>query len=240
ELDAAIKKIQEELPSSIGQILMQFSDLIGENFEGVSEKFEDLSSAINEIKQGFSEMKMEKELERAQEAELSELIKQTVSEEATTPKEVTTPPIEPKPAVKVKKPAPVEAKPSPKVQKAPPIVEKPVLVKPSIVKKPPIVKPPKPKPVAEPEEEVPEEVLKLFDAISDAVVSNLNANQLAEAMNTARENIIKVFKWHPVLYELASFARRIQKMPPDAPLDTEITSLLVEKVEDWKQRIAGG
>ncbi|NVM02892.1 MAG: hypothetical protein HWN67_11180 [Candidatus Helarchaeota archaeon] len=227
ELSSAIKKITEELPSSIGQILMQFSDLIGENFEGVTEKFEDLSLTINEIKQGVTEMKMEKELELAQDAELSELIKQTVIEETKAPKEVTTPPEEPKPAAKVEKPAPVLEKPTPKIKEKPPVV-----------KKPPIVKPAKPTSATEPTEEVPEEVLLLFEEISNAVVSNVTANELANAMNTARENIIKVFKWHPVLYELASFSRRIQKMP-EGPLDAEITSLLLEKIEDWKNRISG-
>ena len=47
ELISAINKIQEEIPSNIGQSLMQFSDLIGEKIEVIVE-------GVAEIKKNFS------------------------------------------------------------------------------------------------------------------------------------------------------------------------------------------
>lgn len=82
-----------------------------------------------------------------------------------------------------------------------------------------------------------QKVHKIFDGISDAVISKISAKELFDLMNQARDSIIKVYRWHPVLYELASFARRVQKLSEDQPLDNEISTLLIEKINDWKNRI---
>ncbi|MHA1301449.1 MAG: hypothetical protein ACTSO9_18665 [Candidatus Helarchaeota archaeon] len=240
ELTNAIRKMQEDVSASIGQNLMQFSDLI-------VGKVDNLLDLVNEIRQDIQEIKKEKEFEMAQEAELSELIRQTVSEESATettkpstastpaPTVQKTPPIVSTPAPTVQKTPPIVSKPAPTVQKTPPIVSKPA----PTVQKPPIVKPTVQEPSTEPSEIIPEEVPQLFDGISNAVVSNVSARELASIMDNARNQIIKVFRWHPVLYELASFSRRIQKLPGDSPISADISSLLIEKIQDWKKRISG-
>ncbi|MHA1383753.1 MAG: hypothetical protein ACTSR3_08380 [Candidatus Helarchaeota archaeon] len=254
ELTNAIRKMQEDVSASIGQNLMQFSDLI-------VGKVDNLLDLVNEIRQDIQEIKKEKEFEMAQEAELSELIRQTVSEESATeatkpstastpaPTVQKTPPIVSTPAPTVQKTPPIVSKPAPTVQKTPPIVSKPaptvqktppIVSKPApTVQKPPIVKPTVQEPSTEPSEIIPEEVPQLFDGISNAVVSNVSARELASIMDNARNQIIKVFRWHPVLYELASFSRRIQKLPGDSPISADISSLLIEKIQDWKKRISG-
>jgi len=226
ELTNAIRKMQEDVSASIGQNLMQFSDLI-------VGKVDNLLDLVNEIRQDIQEIKKEKEFEMAQEAELSELIRQTVSEESAT--ETTKPSTASTPAPTVQKTPPIVSKPAPTVQKTPPIVSKPA----PTVQKPPIVKPTVQEPSTEPSEIIPEEVPQLFDGISNAVVSNVSARELASIMDNARNQIIKVFRWHPVLYELASFSRRIQKLPGDSPISADISSLLIEKIQDWKKRISG-
>lgn len=232
EMNSGLEKIKQEV-ADIGQNIIKFLAFMGDKVVVLEESISDLSGSIKEIKQDFTELKKEKEMEMAQEAELSELIKQTVTEEVSESEKVKATPKKAKPAPKIKEAAPITPKPAPKIPEKPIVVEKP-----SIVKKPPIVKPAQVEAEVKPAEEIPVEVLQIFDNISNTVVSKVNSTMLAEIMNHARDEIIKVYKWHPVLYELASFSRRIEKMP-EGPLDTEITSLLLEKIEDWKNRISG-
>ncbi len=57
-------------------------------------------------------------------------------------------------------------------------------------------------------------------------------------MEQIRDTIVKIFRWHPALYELATFARRLKKSPEGTGLDAETQSLLIEKVDEWKNRIS--
>jgi len=211
----------------------KFEDLkkyIDDNFKDINniiqKKFDELFSAIDKIFEIITEIKLEKEFEKQQAAELEALIKETVSEESA-------PALESKPIPIVKTPT-VPVKPT---VKKPPIVE-PVIPKP-VVKKPSIIKPVEPKPTVKPAT-VPIEVHQILDGISNAVKSGVSAKELYTIMNNARDSIIKVYKWHPVLYELASFSRRIQKIPESQQLDNEISSLLIDKINDWKMRITEG
>ncbi|MHA1377734.1 MAG: hypothetical protein ACTSRG_05070 [Candidatus Helarchaeota archaeon] len=218
ELSSVINEMQDSFSASIGQNLMQFSDLLGG-------KLDDAINMIEELKKQVDDLKKEKEFEMEQAAELSELIKQSV--------------IEDEPALPSDKAPPIESKPSPPiVPKTTPTVEKtlPIVAKPTVaVQKPPIVKPT----VAPPEisETVPKEVIQLLDGIANAVVSKVPTSELATIMDNTRNEIIKVFRWHPVLYELASFSRRIQKLSTKE-LSADISSLLIEKIQDWKTRIS--
>jgi hypothetical protein len=207
-----INQIQEYFSASLGQSLMQFSDLLGS-------KIDETMDAVKETKALVEELKTEKELEKKQAAELSELIKETVTdagtEETVVKRDVVTPSI--------------TTTPSTVVKETPPPVSEP--------QKPPIVKPTEPE-LATEMEEIPQEVNQIFDGISNAVLSKVSAGELFQKMDDARNSIVKVFRWHPVLYELASFSRRISKLPPDEPFSADVSSLLVEKITDWKTRIA--
>ena len=58
-------------------------------------------------------------------------------------------------------------------------------------------------------------------------------------MEQTRDVIVKIFRWHPALYELATFARRLKKFPEGDALDAETLELLLEKIDEWKNRISG-
>ncbi len=207
-----IDKIQEYFSASLGQSLMQFSDLLGS-------KIDETVDVIKETKALVEELKREKELEKKQAAELSELIKETVTEDAGTEET----------AVKRDLVTPsITTTPSTVVKETPPPVSEP--------QKLPVVKPTEPELAAE-MEEIPQEVNQIFDGISNAVLSKVSAGELFQIMDDARNSIVKVFRWHPVLYELASFSRRISKLPANEPLSVDISSLLIEKITDWKTRI---
>ncbi|MHA1144389.1 MAG: coiled-coil domain-containing protein [Candidatus Helarchaeota archaeon] len=85
--------------------------------------------------------------------------------------------------------------------------------------------------------EVPQEVFDLLDSIKPKI--QLPAQDLARFLEFIRDKIVKVFKFHPALYELGTFARKIKKYPVAAPLDDDIKNLLEDKITEWKKRISG-
>lgn len=225
------------MTEDFNQKLDELKKLIEDSFKNlendINQRFSEVLSAMDRIVEDVSKLKKEKEFEREQAVELSELIKETAMEEKIIPKETISPPIEQKPKSSIEKTPKSKQKPQPPIKE---IVEK--VQKPSKIKqKPAVIKPSQPEEIAEKAEAVPSEVHKIFDGISDAVISKISAKELFDLMNQARDSIIKVYRWHPVLYELASFARRVQKLSEDQPLDNEISTLLIEKINDWKNRI---
>ncbi|HUY00082.1 MAG TPA: hypothetical protein VMV49_11045 [Candidatus Deferrimicrobium sp.] len=78
---------------------------------------------------------------------------------------------------------------------------------------------------------------QLLDSITAKARSGMAAAQLGVEMETIRSQIVEVFEWHPTLFELAAFARRLKQMQPGIPLDPETLQLLIEKIEAWKSRI---
>ena len=80
-------------------------------------------------------------------------------------------------------------------------------------------------------------VIMLFDTILVKAQTGLTAPQLADEMEQIRNQIVEVFEWHPTLFELAAFARRIKKGPANTPIDPQTVQLLIEKIEAWKRRI---
>ncbi len=81
------------------------------------------------------------------------------------------------------------------------------------------------------------QVIMLFDSILVKAQTGMTAPQLAAEMEQIRNQIVEIFEWHPTLFELAAFARRVKRGPANTPIDPTTLQSLIEKVEAWKQRI---
>ena len=55
----------------------------------------------------------------------------------------------------------------------------------------------------------------------------------SKIIENARDTISKSWKWHPILYEVGTFARKLKKYPPGKPPDAEVLSLLMKKMEGF-------
>lgn len=84
---------------------------------------------------------------------------------------------------------------------------------------------------------VPAEVFDLLDSIKPKM--NLPVQDLARFIEFIRDKIVKVFKFHPALYELGTFARKVKKYPSNSLLDADLTNLLNDKINEWKKRLSG-
>lgn len=84
---------------------------------------------------------------------------------------------------------------------------------------------------------VPAEVFDLLDSIKPKM--NLPVQDLARFIEFIRDKIVKVFKFHPALYELGTFARKVKKYPSNSQLDADLTNLLNDKINEWKKRLSG-
>ncbi|NVM53647.1 MAG: hypothetical protein HWN66_08080 [Candidatus Helarchaeota archaeon] len=83
------------------------------------------------------------------------------------------------------------------------------------------------------------EAVQLLDVILEKAKSGIAASQLGQVMEQTKNTIVQIFQWHPTMFELAAFARRLQQFPAGSPIDNETLILLAEKVNAWKQRILG-
>jgi uncharacterized protein YoxC len=222
-LETSLENLKQEIPRSIGQNLLQFSDLIGGKIEDIEDALQNVSgsggaapgySAINSLQNELTEIKVSmKNLQNA-----VQNIKIQVPSSATTPapaKPATPAPTTPTPARTLVSPTPAPAKPTPAPSTTP---------SPS---------------VATPTSGPMTDVFKLLDTIAQKAQSGLSGPQIAGEMEQVRDTIVKIFRWHPALYELATFARRLKKAPAGTAADAATVNLLLEKINEWKNRIAG-
>ncbi|MFX0136968.1 MAG: hypothetical protein ACFFDN_25240 [Candidatus Hodarchaeota archaeon] len=84
---------------------------------------------------------------------------------------------------------------------------------------------------------VPGEVLDLLDSLKSKIETP--AVKFADYMEWVRDEIVRIYKFHPAIYELGTFARKLKKYPQNMKIDPDIIALLFDKIEEWKQRIGG-
>ena len=228
KLQTTIENLKEEIPRSIGQNLMSFTDMIGAKFEDLEEAIKKINipegqtgepSALNALQGDLNSIKSS--LSNLQTAIKG--IKTEIPPSKTPTPAASLPPKTPMPAVSPKstpKPTPKSTpKPTPKSTTS--TTAKPVSTPPPSSSQGPV-----------------SDVFKLLDSIKEKAESNITATQLASEMEQVRDTIVKIFRWHPALYELATFARRLKKFPEGAALDNETKALLLEKIEEWKNRVS--
>ncbi len=80
------------------------------------------------------------------------------------------------------------------------------------------------------------EAIKLLDSIISEINRGLSAPQIGAYMEEVRNKIVEVFQWHPTLFELAAFAKRLSDSPP-GPVDPDNLAMLLDKINAWKKRI---
>ena len=84
---------------------------------------------------------------------------------------------------------------------------------------------------------VPVEVLDLLDSLKSKIETP--AVKFADYMEFVRDEIVRIYKFHPAIYELGTFARKLKKYPQNMKMDPDIIALLFDKIDEWKQRIGG-
>ncbi|MHA1378031.1 MAG: hypothetical protein ACTSRG_06580 [Candidatus Helarchaeota archaeon] len=84
---------------------------------------------------------------------------------------------------------------------------------------------------------VPIEVLDLLDALKTKI--EYPAVKFAALMEQTRDEIVRIYKFHPAIYELGTFARKLKKYPKNMKIDPDVLTLLFDKIEEWKRRIGG-
>ena len=226
-LQAAVDGLKKEIPQAIGQNLMQFADIIGEKIENIEDALKNVSAsgASAPDTSGIASIQNDLNGIKASIQTLQSSIKNIkieMPQAATTPP-VASPPTTPAPA------SPVTPPPAKPLTTSPPVVTSPSKPAPST----------KPAPKTPLTGEGPvAEAIQLLETIKDKAASGITGVALAAEMEQIRDTIVKVFRWHPALYELATFARRLKKIPEGTGLDVENLQLLVEKVEEWKTRIS--
>ncbi len=84
---------------------------------------------------------------------------------------------------------------------------------------------------------VPAEVLDLLDTLKTKI--ELPAVKFAALMEEVRDEIVRIYKFHPAIYELGTFARKLRKYPQNMKIDPDVLTMLFDKIEEWKRRIGG-
>ncbi|MFX1451930.1 MAG: hypothetical protein ACFFCM_13875 [Promethearchaeota archaeon] len=84
---------------------------------------------------------------------------------------------------------------------------------------------------------VPGEVLDLLDSLKTKIETP--AVKFADYMEFVRDEIVRIYKFHPAIYELGTFARKLKKYPQNMKMDPDIIALLFDKINEWKARIGG-
>ncbi|MHA1130726.1 MAG: hypothetical protein ACTSQQ_07950, partial [Candidatus Helarchaeota archaeon] len=83
------------------------------------------------------------------------------------------------------------------------------------------------------------EVIKLLDSIAERAKSGISAAQLGNEMEQIRNKIVEIYQWHPALFELAAFSRRLKASSTETTIDPPILNNLLSQIENWKERILG-
>ncbi len=228
DLAESLENLKQEIPRSIGQNLMSFSDMIGGKIEDIEESVQNLggsggssvdSSLLNTLKGDIDTIK----------STLKDIQKNIQTQKPETPSSST----------------PAQISPSkPPSSPITPTITTPTTSKPAIV--PPST--PVHAPAKITSQQTPSiplsiegplaEVLGLLESIRIKAKSGLSGQDLGTEMEQIRDTIVKVFRWHPALYELATFSRRLKKFPIGQPPDTETLHLLFEKIDEWKNRVS--
>lgn len=182
------------IKSDFNEAFLNFSDLIGKRLEELEEKIQptegmskkseptsiNFQNFINEIKDSIKEVK-----------EMMEYIVKSLKDIKITPIKAIPEAVPiistPKPISKVPKPTPKIPKPFQKIKE----VSEDLL--------PPSKRAPIPFKVGQ---TVPIEVINLLDSLKTRV--EYPAVEFAEAMEQIRDEIVKIYRFHPTLYELGS------------------------------------
>ncbi|MHA1265193.1 MAG: hypothetical protein ACTSRS_08180 [Candidatus Helarchaeota archaeon] len=219
QIQESIENLKNDIPRSLGESLMSFTDMIGAKVEDLEDTLKSSGTtragpsiepqSLDALKKELKEIKTT--LESLQIA-INNLKVQPSPSPPSQPSPITTP------ATSTPKPQPTPPSPIKKTQ--PPPASSP---------------PSQPSPGSG-----LAEVLKLLDSIKDKAKTTPTAYELGTEMEQTRDTIVKIFRWHPALYEFATFARRLKKAPQGTPIDTETQQLLIEKIDDWKNRLSSG
>ncbi|MHA1797034.1 MAG: hypothetical protein ACTSVY_01190 [Candidatus Helarchaeota archaeon] len=80
-------------------------------------------------------------------------------------------------------------------------------------------------------------VTEVFDLLIQRAERGETAVALAKLLENSRDTISKSWKWHPTLYEVGTFARKLRKYPEGKQADEQILKILFQKIEEWKTKM---
>ncbi|MDD1777325.1 MAG: hypothetical protein LUQ65_04080, partial [Candidatus Helarchaeota archaeon] len=233
EIPKALGTLKEELPRSIGQSLMSFTDVIGAKIEEIEDAIKRIGGTGGPSADSGSSSIIQNDLSSIKTSilNLQSAFKNIKIETpvAAAPQPTYAPSAAPSYAHTL---TPIPATPS----YSPPKTSAPASTPPVTLK--PTPPPTTPSKVASASGPPMTDVFKLLDSIKEKAKSGITAIQLANEMEQTRDAIVKIFRWHPALYELATFARQLKKYAEGKQLENETRTLLLEKVDEWKNRIS--
>jgi division protein CdvB (Snf7/Vps24/ESCRT-III family) len=89
------------------------------------------------------------------------------------------------------------------------------------------------------EKKVPDIVEEVFSMIVQRAQGGADAHSLSKVIDNARDTISKSWKWHPALYELGAFSRKLRNNFKENELPSkEMVQLLMQKISEWKDKMA--
>ena len=80
-------------------------------------------------------------------------------------------------------------------------------------------------------------VTEVFDLLVQRAERGETAIALAKLLENGRDTISKSWKWHPTLYEVGTFARKLRKYPEGKQADETVLKVLFQKIEEWKTKM---
>jgi hypothetical protein len=80
-------------------------------------------------------------------------------------------------------------------------------------------------------------VAEVLGLLTQRAQGGADAHALANIMENARDTISKSWRWHPALYELGTFARKLRKIPKGQPPDSSLLNNLMQKIKEWSEKM---
>ncbi|MHA1300731.1 MAG: hypothetical protein ACTSO9_15045 [Candidatus Helarchaeota archaeon] len=223
EMKTAIQQNSSNMAAiqrDINSAFLSFSDMIGKRIEEMEEKIMAKTPTPSSTSRGLSpdltnftrEMKI-----------ITNQLKNMMENTIEKMRQITVSTVQPS---KVTKTVATTTKSAPKVAKSVKIESKDLL--------PPAKRAPIPIKIGK---TVPAEVLDLLDSLKSKI--EYPAVKFAAMMEQVRDEIVRIYKFHPAIYELGTFARKLKKYPQNMKIDPDVLTLLFDKIEEWKRRIGG-
>ncbi|NVM55715.1 MAG: hypothetical protein HWN66_18595 [Candidatus Helarchaeota archaeon] len=80
-------------------------------------------------------------------------------------------------------------------------------------------------------------VTEVLGLLTERAQGGADGHALAKIMENARDTISKSWRWHPALYELGTFARKLRKLPKGQEPDGNLLNTLMQKINEWLEKM---
>lgn len=88
--------------------------------------------------------------------------------------------------------------------------------------------------------ELPEEVINILNNISMAIQGGIKAGELCRLLEESRDTIANIFGFSQALKQMGDVAKKLKRAPENAQIDDASVKIFLQKIEEWKNTLAGG